>query len=354
MLDEPKSYIAYLDMLGTQGFCGSPDVYYEKITDFYQELQQCSIFLEKEGKAGKVGFFSDSAYIESSDLECMVIFLERFRNRLCSKGLFFNGALQTGKLGIIDPREKNKDLPLFGVVFTNNNLAKVYVEQNKFKGIGIHLSDEVVFDMSASGLSDHIVDSIYLPEPNSKPVEYKDLKVELSFDGFRRYEQCFLVKVINACLLAYSSSQKYGRYYISLLACVVNSSNCNYIEWDHDKHRFLNAPLIFNAILDLAKGDADIPKVAGIEYLCLLVVYKAYEKLSDIDKQDLTEAVHKLPIFSIKYANDLEQIPKLLDKNDTREQFITLYQKYLVQISYEKVFGSNNNIGPSRNDTIGS
>ena len=188
-----------------------------------------------------------------------------------------------------------------------------------------------------------IVDSIYLPEPDSKPVEYKDLKVELLFDGFKRYEQCYLVKVVNACLLAFSSSLKYGRYYISLLACMVNSSNFNDIEWDHKKHRFSNAPLIFNAILDLAKGGADIPKIVGIEYLCLVVVYKAYEELSDIDKQDLTETVHKLPIFSNRYADDLEQIPKFLDKKNAREQFITLYQKYLVQVSYEKVFGTNNN-----------
>ena len=59
------SYIAFLDMLGTTGFCRNPDEYYEKISKFNIQIHQCSIEI---GDTGKIGVFSDSAYVESTSL----------------------------------------------------------------------------------------------------------------------------------------------------------------------------------------------------------------------------------------------------------------------------------------------
>ena len=91
------SYIAYLDLLGTKSFCEEEELYYDKINKFSDTVVSLSSIL---GKSGKIGIFSDSVYVECSQIEKILEFLTVLRTMLIGDDLFFNAALSSGTLGV--------------------------------------------------------------------------------------------------------------------------------------------------------------------------------------------------------------------------------------------------------------
>ena len=79
------SYIAYLDLLGTRGFCEDSEVYYKNISNFSHSVETLAPIL---GKAGRICIFSDCVYIECSQLEKILQFLTQLRLMLIGDNLF--------------------------------------------------------------------------------------------------------------------------------------------------------------------------------------------------------------------------------------------------------------------------
>lgn len=332
------SYIAYLDMLGTQGFCGDPEEYYTKITNFSKAISQCVNCLENKGK---IGFFSDSAYIECCELKPILTFLLALRSRMCSEGLFFNCAITKGQLGISDPH--GSDNNLFGVLFSNSQIAKVYVVQNQFKGIGIFLSDDIVEEIEQHKLPFTVVKSFYLPDIDKPPVMYNDLSIDLNYKYYTYYADNTLRSIISAQMAALSNSKKHGRYYVSLLGTIINSVSCENLKWDRTKHKFITAPTIFNLIFGLASDSDGFPEILGLDSLCIMVVNRAYrsENITDFERSDIAMTVMNLELFKNKYKNNMENLPKVFDDEAYREQFISYYMENIRNEAVDRIINKS-------------
>lgn len=321
-------YITFLDLLGTKDFCGNPEVYNRKISIFYEEAQNHSHYLKDNGK---IGIFSDCLYAESEELKLILDFLVSLRKRLCARNLFFNAALTKGEIGIVNPA-KSKDNNFFGVAFEKSDIADVYMKQNRFKGIGIWVDESVQAEMK--GISEYrLVKSVYLQEIDTTNfISYYDIAFDFDNKVYGGYESDLVKSVLNECLLAYTKSKRYGRYYLSILATLLNSYAEYELRWNLKKSDFDKCPLIYSIVMKLAEDNGDAyPIVQGIEILCLFIVDNAFEnkEITDIDRSRIVKKFMSYESLKKQYSYSINNLPAVFSKKN-RELFIQIYQGNIV------------------------
>ena len=90
---------------------------------------------------------------------------------------------------------------------------------------------------------------------------------------YDKYEVSLVKRVFNECLLAYPKSKRYGRYYLSIIATLINSYTGNNLSWNLVKSDFDQCPLIYSIIMKLAEDNGKTyPIIHGLDMLCLLIV----------------------------------------------------------------------------------
>lgn len=341
------SYIAYFDLIGTKGFCESSEIYSKKIKTFKNSIKQISILLKE---CGRIGVFSDCAYVESTDLECLIDFLVQLRDRLISKEMFFNAVVKKGDLSV-EPLNINNYL--CGVAFNDSSIADLYISQTSFKGIGIMIDKSVQVDIAKTKYK--MTDCIFIQKKTIGehteyyPVAYKDISFQNSINN-KKSTEVLLRVVLNVMFSSYMKSPKYGVYYVSILSNLVRSYTNNF-KWDMKDKKFLSTPLPFQVVDRILSQYYDkMVEFQGLEFLAFIlldVVYNSNE-LNDEEKIGITNKLAEYTCIKSKYLHSLDNIPNaVFSTNSTlnvnnRELFIGYCQKELSNNFVEQVLDNEN------------
>lgn len=309
-----EAYITYFDLLGTKGFCDSPNVYFTNICAFREAITDAAWILKDYGN---VGVFSDSAYAESSDLEFLLQFLVQVRNRLISKNLFFNAVVKKGSLGV-EPLDSSAGTVAFGVAFTKNDIADLYISQTNFKGIGI-LIDKSIYDEVINTSSFSVNNCIFVQRiQNNDSIKYQAVPYyDIAFKdepSSKKHIERILKIVIRNMYSAYLKSPKFGLYYISLLSNLIRSYPQGF-KWDITEHTFNTSPYIFAALHKMIRDYAtDLSDLPCLEYLALIMLDVIYNTsdLTETQKNDITSVFIKYDCIRNKYIHALNDIPHSL------------------------------------------
>lgn len=331
------SYIAYLDLLGTKGFCEEEDVYYKNIKNFSNTVE---ILAPKLGSSGRIGIFSDCVYIECTELDSMLNFLSQLRLMLLGDGLFFNAALSKGGLGVeaIGSRVTQADdkSNLFGVRFTNKEIASIYCKQTNFRGVGIWIDPSVKSEITSRGKYT-IIESIYYTKEVKEntniylPKCYNDIAFWGENNNSNLKDREAFVKDVMAIIFktiykSHRKSSKYSVYYTSLLINIIRCCNVESLKWNKSCNLFENMTIEFKVMYNfLLEVNKNLSNLIGFDCICLALLDKIYSSpaLTDYDKAAITEHfIDKFSCLSSKYKFSLDLVPKEPFSNDNRGNFI--------------------------------
>lgn len=330
-------YLAFFDLLGTQNFSGSATDYYKNIIELQKRIVDNHAYLNQNDNIYKIAFFSDSCYVESKNLVELIKYLEALRDDLSTLSLFFNAA-------VIKIDNKSNDYKSFdytnatyndncnvsGIMFYDNSVAKAYVEQNRFKGIGIHLSKEVIDDFrSNKELKGKLTKSIYLSDHKKYDslTLYYDVVCSFPDDVLREH---WFMTIVKAYFFACCDNPRYGKYYISLLTNIINNSSVD-IEWDNRTSKFVNSDAIYNIMLSIFTSKDKYSLLTGIDIIAVVFINKILS--SNLPPHHIVEIIHiLLNEVAKKYLTNLDSVPWIafLEKNNNEEQFKKYCREYIV------------------------
>ena len=331
------SYITYFDLLGTRGFCDDSELYYDNLIRFNKAVYQTgSLLLDY----GEVGVFSDSAYAESRKLKLLLKFLVLLRNRLMADGLFFNAVVKKGELGIKSLADYAKNV--YGVAFQNKEIAKLYIAQTNFKGIGIFI-DTSITDQELVEADCLVSDCIFMKRISNNfndefiPIGYRDISLK-AYDSLannnKKYWETILELFLRRFYEAFIKNPKHGAYYISLFSNFIRSFGTD-LTWDMKTKSFHNAPIIFDIINKMVTTSYDnLRNLPGLECLVLVMLDVAYcsDSLNEHEKDSITKEYAKINCISNKYLQNLDSLPQGIfhstSAGNYRDRFIRYCQKH--------------------------
>ena len=296
---QEMNYIAIIDLLGIKELAQyEPLKYFNAMRNFLNSIVESSNMLKGEKKKEpkfEIYFFSDCAYLQSSNL---IILLEFIRNvRVCLFGAsednhYMTGAITTGNLKAVSINsylnELNKKLHLSiidsidseqfkfihesikspdfsnnlnfnGTIFQSEDVSRVYSMQNELKGIGIRIDRQAIDNFidtnktQADKLQSYLSKSFYLVDIDSKTmISFTDLALDQTERGYfgefhvvdsdsdtsnKTQEKKKIHSFLDRYLSANTKTEKFGRYYLTYLANWINSENFSQLEFIYDDEK---------------------------------------------------------------------------------------------------------------------
>lgn len=355
-------YIAFFDVLGIKELAKfKANLYSNFIEHFTDKLVQttsevCSKIPENNFR---IYFFSDSAFIESTDLGLLFQFFHQLRLLLLNNNptIVFTAAITKGELKpfSISGSETEEDLDsnealndslrtalkssvkyLRGTIFTKDSISKVYLLQHSLKGIGIKISIDKSDDKVENELlNKNLCESYFFPNDSLD-------KFEMFFD-LRFEKKLNTDATIDAIISKYhplnKRNKKIAKYYFSLLASLINSSELTGLSIEDDKIKAL--PSIFNFLL--FKNDHRISELCRnawhfnlLYFLMLSKIYAyidSHAQSKEIDENsELSRILIKkmISISSCKSLFDsLDEIPNEIFSYDDKNNFLNDYNLIL-------------------------
>src|SRR5687768_11176711 len=146
-----KNLIAFVDLLGTSELSRvDPNSFFTSLTTFQEVI--CN-FTSQLDKQGQVYFFSDCAYIQSSNLDSMVKYLRSVRQTLSEQGLYLKGAVGAGSLNAREPphRKRSGDERIVKGNSFGPDVVSVYGLQDGLRGIGVRIDNSIAKDFMSKG-----------------------------------------------------------------------------------------------------------------------------------------------------------------------------------------------------------
>lgn len=341
-------YISYFDLLGTRGFCDNPNIYYNNMKAFSSTISQMSIIVRNYGK---VGVFSDCAYAESTDLKSLLIFLSLVQEKLMSQGLFMNGVVRKGTIGMKTFSEENKS-SFYAISFDSSDIANLYITQTQFKGVGIFL-DKTIQEELTKYPDIKTTNCIFIRKndetqgENYSPIVYQDIAYPKSRYGNKSIAQSMEI-IYNALFSSYVKSPRFAAYYISALSNMIRSY-CNDFKWDLAKQEFISPSVIVKSILKmLTNYSEDINELPCVEYLALVLLDEVYksQNLNEEEKRSITKKIVGIECVKKHFIHSLSNIPQGIfsittdeygNSIDNREMFIRFCQEDLSMIFVDKI-----------------
>lgn len=340
------SYIAYLDLLGTKSFCEEEELYYDKINKFSDTVVSLSSIL---GKSGKIGIFSDSVYVECSQIEKILEFLTVLRTMLIGDDLFFNAALSSGTLGVesvskisyekddVSPNNRSnnekKESNIFGVRFTNKEIASIYCKQTNFTGIGIWVDPDIIEKVKSTKYK--YVNSIYYYKERQdgktefKARSYFDIpifKEATSSDFFDPKRKQIIIGIISRALFsAHCKSQNYSVNYISILINIIRGCDVSSIQWNQTEHTIENGDTVFNLMFSLlCECNNSLESLIGLDSMVLSFLNQIYccNSMKPYEKESITKMFLNRFECLKKYMHCLNTVPSEPFTNNNRNIFI--------------------------------
>lgn len=326
-----RNYIAYLDLLGIKDMAKySLESYYNTINQFVRKLECCcDIFKKREYTNSYVYYFSDCAFIRCENLCALFDYIINLRYHLISNN---NPIMFTAAIGISNTNGKNEcfleseklNQKIKGISFGNEDLCRVYVLQNNFKGIGVFIDDLVVKECK-NEKQKYLSKSFFLPSINSKePICYFDLRMTKN-EMQPVYLENFLKRYHSANL----KNKKYGRYYLSYLANWIVSEmyyqkqNKYSIELSLLNHLYHN---YYYLVKDLRNHDCNF------DLLLFYLLNEFMNLQNNINPNSEFLSIAKVLIdlqSTQKFLNDLTEIPETILSMKNKDKFIEFYQTLL-------------------------
>lgn len=342
------NYISFVDLIGTKNLAQyNIESYRDTVVNFQAAMINNVSALNKKGK---VHFFSDCAYIESSDLESLLDFIRSFRSELLSLSLYLKGSIIEGTLGAINGDETDEFVgttygemvlarynsckgtlkkfkqEINGTLFFSPDIGNAYKFQDFLKGIGIYLDQNLIAKLNNKQKKETVI-SFFIKDFSKPNLEFfYDIKF-----GEDELTEEIIDDVIRKYTLSNTYSLKYGRYYLSVLASLINSSDFSRIKFNKDGNgSFLKAPYIFYKILNL-KFEKPIlyNKALGLEFIYFSLINKLYnDRKSNTDNSVTLQVVKRIVNhnkFINKYLNNLDSIPNRLLSDRNKSYLISDY-----------------------------
>jgi len=154
-----SNFICYLDLLGIKELARYDKKGYNSAMFTFREqlFFHAAVFNNPENSINShIYFFSDCAFIESDSLVTILNYLRSLRKQLnSSKNHFFTAAVTSGELKAVSFNGQKsiikKDPNLYylddranflsGTIFNSDDVSKVFIIQNSFKGIGVFIDN---------------------------------------------------------------------------------------------------------------------------------------------------------------------------------------------------------------------
>lgn len=304
---QDESASAFIDLVGTRDRAkASADTYADALERFNRRLIDVSSLLSA---SGHIFFFSDCAFISCSSMTGLCDFMVRLRYELFLEALFFKAALAAGGLepqapedepGLSD-KKRNEVRSVLKGYFFSKQAADLYSQQERLKGIGIHVSPG-----AAKGLRRRITSSCYLPDVGTpRAVAYDDLTL-----GREELKPQILDAVIRECYAAKARSRKLGRYYLSLLILWARSENLSDLSRRDDS---------FIGMLVAGRLDRLLGDLAGSENLYAAVLDRLHHEQETIGMAAFDEAVSSF-MKRQRFRRGFESIPDAIFSQAARVQ----------------------------------
>ena len=326
-------------MLGTQNLSVNAKEYYDNVKQLQSRIKDNCAYLDQNDNVFNVAFFSDSCYIESENLYELILFLQMLRNDLSTSSLFFNAAVikikdvntKLGSFEYINEVYNEKKCILYGTMFSDNSVAMVYVAHNRFKGIGILLSEEVQKDTEE--INDiKTVQSIYMEDHEKKESlkTYYDIGVR---PPSQTTERQWIAEIMKAYYFACCSSPRYGKYYISLICNIIRCAS-EEIDWDPRNKKFIDTDLIYNTILMMLTTEQKQNFLIGQDVIAVVFIDKILS--SNLAEQKIYDVINRLldakDCVVNSFLNNLDSIPWIgfFGNKNNEEKFRNLCHEHIV------------------------
>jgi hypothetical protein len=342
-----NKFICFIDLLGTKEYAEeNSEFYVEALSTFQTSLIEKSSLFEKD--EAEIYFFSDCAYIQASDVQKLIKFLQAVRSNLSPLQYYFKGSITQGVLSPITGFEKNDaiapnlrpsltslqqsykktKIKIHGTIFFGLKIGKAYLLQEKLKGIGIYIDKDIINNESLfNDIKDLIVKSIHLPNSSStkdiesfydikyNEAELDDNNLELIFKNYGRTNRRY---------------KSVSRYYITPLISCINSLNLsdNKIVVNKENNEFIESPFLVNKIRNFNRYYNDIYRTSsGFEYLFLILLNKIYLEKdnnllgdnNDIIAQSFLESILKLSKVSKYIISNFDHLSTdIIAKNNKK------------------------------------
>lgn len=336
-----QGFIAYFDLLGTSELAQTDrTAFFTSLVTFRNTITHCATSLHADDG---VYFFSDCAFVESSDFDRLVRYLRTLRQRLMEEGYFIVGALGPGSLEATGPFPKAKrksrtqsdreDADIRRQIvhghFFGSAVVPVYAMQNQLKGIGFQLHPDLV---PLAQQKKVVVDSCHLPANDSRVGHaFPDLRLQPS-----ELTSGLLEKFLKYFYRAKLRSKKYARYYIAFLVSALQSTDFGGV--DTKRPYTAQGYPILEVLLGtkFLKNFSDVP---GIDYVYLTLLDRAYES----DNQHFVNAVLKVVSGRRKAIVQLDSCPSPLLSRDNRTRLLDHLASHFSSTVQDAASGSDEN-----------
>lgn len=343
-----RKYVAFFDLLGTKNLSVDEEAYYDNIQFLQKRIIDFSTLLKHDNNVSNIGFFSDSCYVESYNINLLIDFLVNLRDDLITQNMFFNAAI------VESDKNHNSDSFMYytnnndnsklnnkvsGIMFYDTSVAKAYIEQNRFKGIGISFR----FNTNNADLLQknklNLIKSTYMENHKDiyKTNTYNDFRISPTKD----LEEPWISKIIESYYLACCDNSRYGKYYISLLENILYSSDNANLHWNQELNKFDYGPLIYNILLDIVTDRSKYEMLTGIDILAFSLVDRIYS--SNLDKSvihAITDIFLEGDSIGKNYLSRLEEVPEnaflSFSARDNIEHFKNHCRTYIVSKQFRK------------------
>lgn len=264
-----KSYIAFLDLLGTSDLAShDEDRYYESLMNFKEALV---VYARDLSQNDQVFLFSDCAYVQSDSLKHLVKYTQKVRSYLLDLGYYLKGAISRGALSatnashgewITDQEVREAARRVRGHFF-GKDVVRAYALQEVMKGIGLSVEPDVYAGNEKSGW---FVASVHIPDMRSRvATPFYDLAL---VDDDRTYD--VLYRLLENFFRIKTRSMRIGRYYITFLVSCVRSEHYGRMTdpAKRMRHEEDTVPPIARLILtgELEKYFGDVPGIENVYF----------------------------------------------------------------------------------------
>lgn len=171
--------LAFIDLLATKDSAlVGEDEFEEAMEKFHDTLINCRGIL----KSGfKFRHFADCCYIEAESTTELLEFIQNVRFYLFTGRKFFKCAVSLGSLEEVNIREKyGSEISgddIIGSSFTGE-VATVYLNVEKFKGVGVYLDEMLVRSLSDAERQKFCAEGAFFPSDEKIDLQkYYDLKL---------------------------------------------------------------------------------------------------------------------------------------------------------------------------------
>jgi hypothetical protein len=367
------SWVAYFDLLGTkESSRKSGKSLGRLLREFQSKVVDRSSML---GPESGLYHFSDCVILEipttSAEIRGFFDWLSEVQIALYEGGDFFKCAVVTGTLNphVQKPGRSKRT----STSFLGDSAVRAYELHESFKGIGVYFDDEVVrtlpkihesdFPSEAQermqmyfndGIFNPFVPSFYVSmsrDGTEVAIPYMDMRIlpsvlvsrqgqgNLEFEHGENgaFEAEAIRQIMRQFIKANLKSERYGRYYMSLLCSAVSSSDYSGLALTADGKWFENLPIVSAKLLEEPHRLKEIEKVPGFAFLLfrLMDCILSSSSLNDDTDNELKDKPNVVLARKLKeyrwILRHIQSVPSTIISPDNKDKVLDAFGDVVIK-----------------------